>query len=1231
MGNSSRSLRLGWLGLCGALVLSTAGCRCSDEGKEGTSGESPRITVLRVESLSPEKPGAEHCDDAGQNCSPLAPQQKLKADGLVRTFAGGKVSLDFGGGRRVDLDAMSETRLLPENIKLTRGEFSLESTPLAEKEKLFPLRFSAGGKELSTSADVATTTSVSVRDEETLLTVRRGQLSGVAFPDFAQGSRQAGQSLRLANSNVYRTGQGGQELPLLPLLAPRAEEFGGLLTEQTSGSPRGLGTMSARLPNTDQVRDGVILKKHHVRVVIRDGFARTEVEEEFENTTPHVLEGQYRFPVPGDASLSRLALWVGDELIEGEVLEKKRAAAIYKSIVDRPIPRDPALLEWVTGGEMSLKVFPIIPKKSRKVVLAYNQALSTENGVLRYVYPLSLGQGRETMVEDLSISVHLSDKKAQLRNLRVRGYDARLGNEGGFQTVSLEIKGAAPTRDFVVLADRDAMPQAQLSAYVPSWGAPSAPAFRGLTVAKESGADVKGHFALRMSADLPEDAMRPTPLPQDRAVILDVSQSQSRETIVAQAALAYGILREMNPEERFILLACDSACRTFPENGPQNATPAWEQRSLEFLSNLAHGGSSDIAGALVAASAQLRGLPHDARERQVILISDGSASSGDLSAESIARRALPHLAEIGADLRVVGAGRTLDEVTLRGLGRELDATYDRLQSGTSLEERIFEISISLRRPVIRNVSLTLPALLRAQQDLRLPAIRLGQELVITGEILNLTEGQVHLAGSLNGAPYRLTRPIAWDQSSDAQNPLIPRLWAQERIAALQAKEVTPALRDEIIRLSTTHRTMSRFTSFLVLESEKMYRDFGVERSTHAESDQPDAAFSDLDFNPPASQGEAEREARTITSFEALADDEFPMKKEVASKSAPSRMRPPASAPLPKAKKPSSSASGSADIGLGALEEKGFGPMASGSATGRGSSEADRSLSPTEEMPVRRPIFHPPPPPFRPRAHLAFQQANDDWRKWGEQNLLKLAESLQEDDKSRARHEAYIRGHLKQGRFPEARKGALRFIELDPDYAPARKLLAYAAVVDGDHELSRLMLDIQAETAPHDPSAHAESARSFEVAGDIVRACAHYRALAELAPGLVEAVDRARSCWEEVLGKVPSGSTKAVDGKAGQLQIEVKCEAGIAMQDCPSPVVVTPDGSVVSPWTPGTGRSSRFRVTFEKLRSGDYFVLVLGGAPHAQGTVTFTGRKENQSFKFQDGGMHTVAKTTVSFW
>lgn len=1200
---------------------------CTESESEKATGANLEITVIRVESPSPEQPGAEHCEKAGQGCKPLAAQQKLPPRGVVRTFAGGKVSLDFGGGRRLDLDGLSQAELGEGLASLQKGDFSIETTPLVTQEKLSPLRFRAGSKVLTSSSDTPTTTSVSVQNnDDALLTVRRGALQGVDLP--GAGAPIVGQSFRLASAQVFRTGLAGQELRSLPEVAPHGAEYGDLLTPVDPQNSRGLGTMTARLPNTDQVRDGVHLAKHHVKVVIRDGYARTEVEEEFQSTSPHVLEGRYRFPIPGDASVSRLALWVGDQLIEGEVLERTRAASIYRSIVDRPVPRDPALLEWVSGGEMSLKVFPILPNQSRRIILAYNQALSMEGGTLRYVYPLSLGRGRETRIDDLSISVEASDSRAKLSNLRVAGYDAKTGREGAWYKANVQLKGTSPQRDFVMLIDREANRDAQLSTFIDEKKQPGKP---------------EGHFSLRVSADLPDGLERPALLATDRAIVLDISHSQSLETIRAQGALAYGILRDMNQRERFVLLACDSACSEFRPNREGSERLA---QARDWLLALRPGGSSDIAGALVSASQQLAitSPRSQERKRQVIYIGDGQASSGDLSVDTISRRSADILARENIDLRIIGAGRTLDEDQLYGLAVKLGATWDRLQSGSSLESRIGEISIDLRRPTIKNARLILPSSLRSEDALTLPALRLGQEVLISGEILSSAPGNIGLAGELDGKAYLLSKPISPAASNETQNPLVPRLWARAKIQNLQSAPQTPETVAEIVKLSETHRTMSRYTSFLVLESEKMYEDFGVTRTTKDKSDQADAKFSE------AARGrlrEEESEPQSLSSFEL--DDEAAPLGDAASR------KDEAKGSDWMEGRSEESAKSRAATGSGAAADRDAprreAPAQIGSSAAAPMASAPRPApapAPRPSAPKKSADSGPPSDPYepseiieRPRlkshipapygAHLVFAQADDEWRKWGEENIAKLQAKLREHSESRQVHEEYIRGMLMAGRFNDAFRVAEGFTKLDPDYSPARELLAYSAVVTGNHELARLMLDVATETAPRDAAAHAQAARSFDAVGDGVRSCAHFRSLAELAPEVTETALRAQSCWAEMLSPRPTTSTAPAQGEPGQLQIEVECDTGIAKEDCPSPLAIAPDGSVLSPWTPGAGRSERHKVSFVKLRSGLYRIMVLGGAPSARGKVKLIGRSETKNFAFEGGSLHTIASATVSFY
>lgn len=1223
------------------LLVSLCGLGCRD--KRGlVEANDGSVWVLRVKSPADDRAGAEHCVDQGASCRPLAPGQKLEPRGVVRTFAGGEVSLDLGQGRRIDLGSLSETRLGAREVALLGGDFGVETNSLIAKEPkqmtqngLLSLKL--GARTLSMGSVSPSRATLAVRREEARVTLRQGSLRG----DRGLSMRQ-GQSVLLTRAGAFHQTPEGREVGPLPALGLRLKEYEGLYTPRDPPGPRGLGTMTARLPNTEQVRDGVRLLRHQVRVTIRDGFARTEVEEEFLNESPHVLEGRYRFPVPGDARLSRLALWVDERLMEGEVVERKRAREIYSSIVDRPVPRDPALLEWMTAGEMSLRVFPILPKKSRRVLLSYDQALSLEAGELRYVYPFSLGQGRENTIAELEIEVRLRDDTGgDLSQLRVPSHPAELGENAGWLTARFHARNWTPRADFVVLARRVAPSHAELSVDLPAPGLPSVPSALGTSAsapASRPGSPASpGHFVLRVSADLPPGLPRPAAQPIDRAIVLDVSHSQTTETIAAQAALLRALVAETPGEERFALLACDTACSVLSSA----SFPVHErsQRVEEFLSGLRPGGASDLAGALLAARVLVSELP-GGHARQIVLLSDGQATAGELSPGAMAEAVRAHGAGGPVEVRLVGVGRTVDRGRLENLAAELDATFDALSGAGPLAERLGAIAMGLRQPVVRGARIQLPPGLRPARNLRIPALRLGQEYLVTGEVLGAAAGEVLLTGHLGEQDYRLARSLQSPAPSLARNPLAAGLWARDRILSLEAMPATPETTREILSVSTRFRTMSRLTSFLVLESDEMYQSFGVVRTSEEELRGADSGFQhhdqprslipvpSIETDDDVGPGAADRPSSVAPAAASRAQGRARANSRPAPAArAPAKSRPsgsgamsdwelgaegassPRRAPEAKAGSPADRLDGGSSMGSEKRLEQGFGDVAGPDPFG---------------LSRRR-------RPHVPRAHLTHTSSDDAWRTWGQEVLDQLRQSLDAQPESRARMEAFVRGHLKQGRFDDAFRVASRFFDLDPDNVVAQGLLADAAVVSGNHELSRRMLDVRVETYPDNVSFHEDAARAFDAAGDHVRACAHRRSLADLLPTEPRRKRAALGCFQQLLAEGPSTPGEASEPAGGQLEVEVVCDAMTHPVDCPSPLVVTPVGQVISPWTPGTASSSRHRVSLARLRSGDYFVLVVGGAPAASGRVRLSGRTESRSLAFSGGSLHTVAKTSVRFY
>src|SRR5262249_23159276 len=99
------------------------------------------------------------------------------------------------------------------------------------------------------------------------------------------------------------------------------------------------------------------LRRYHIDVHVEDGFARTTIDQTYFNAHHGRLEGTFYFPLPADASLSRLAMYVDGTRMEGGMVEREHGRAVYQSIVDSQ--KDPALLEWVDGTTFKMRVFPL--------------------------------------------------------------------------------------------------------------------------------------------------------------------------------------------------------------------------------------------------------------------------------------------------------------------------------------------------------------------------------------------------------------------------------------------------------------------------------------------------------------------------------------------------------------------------------------------------------------------------------------------------------------------------------------------------------------------------------------------------------------------------------------------------------------------------------------------------------------------------------------------------------
>ena len=1269
------------------LALSVAAPCCGHDLEPAPAVAPWTLEATLVRSEGQGTP-AEVCHEAGA-CKPLAAEDAVPTPATIHT-KDSHVTLALGDGAFLDVAPSSEVTFdphEPRTVGWRSGWVTLRHEPPGMRS---PVRLVASDRS-ATLAEGPGALTLRSQGHGVALTVHRGEASvgdtkvGVGrtvwFP--AKGEPD------------LRAAWTGQVAPVAPVSLPQSQPGKAL-------PPRGLGRMTARVPGTEAVVDGVSLLSHEARVLVRDGFARTEIVEEFQNDTDRVLEGRYVFRLPPRASISRLALWVGDKLVEGEVVERDRAARIFKGIVDDTVrPRDPALLEWVSGAEFSLKIFPIEAKKSRRVLIAYNEVLSTETPVLTYVHPLSLGDPRATPIGRFRIEV---DVEAEPATIATPLHEASVKRSDARSLVTFESRSFVPRHDFVVEMTGHARVE-PLALHVPGRATTGFPDLPEVS----RGAAEGPTFALRVRAALPDGMSIPTAGGLRRVIVVDRSASQTKETLDAQARMTVGLLQRMSVGERFALLACDTDCDSFPDKGMSEPGGSATDEARAWLGRLETGGGTDLSHALTMALRRLEDGPGG----QIVMLGDGSVSAGDLDAEGIASRVAEPLQTKKADLRLIGAGVSVDEVLLGNVARMVGATYESLGSDADLDSRVETVASHLRTPVLAATRLELPDGFSEVHPPHLPNLRLGEEIVVTGKLRPGAGGTARLVGRLGEAPYARAIELSVDDGSARSNPLVPRLWAEARIAALQAGSEPDAKR-EIVRLSRHYHVMSRHTAMLVLENERMFAEFGIERTQPVESSAPARRAA----KGPAAAPAKEAEDGLPSDFWGTGD-----------------------------------AFGAGSLGLSGVGEggggrgEGIGMGTWGTGAGRashktsppqvrgGATNVSGRLAPEliqrivrsnygrfrlcyEQGLARNPslegrvvvrflidqsgsvahaansgstlpdsqvvqcvvqafprlsfpeveggtvtvvypiLFSPGDSPPSPAAWatpepihadpVVHRAQDDSWRQAESKHLETLRAAVQKDERSRRGHARLVRGLLQRGKFDEALTAARRFADLDPDLPIARELLAYAEAAFGNGPGAVAAIAWLAEAQPRSSRAQVRAAQAYEALGDERRACSHWRAATELLPKdehvryeAVRCTGRARDPkdalalartidkpGEDLLGLIallekgePLPAYDPGRGRAGSYEATVTCAPD---HECPTVIILGPDGAVYSPWTPDRFRAGRGMVSFQP-GVGTYRAILIG---KGAAKLALRAHGVSRTFDVTGEGTRTVAATDL---
>ena len=749
------------------------------EGSSLTSGAP--LTYM----LDPLKRSTHHFRYVAQPRPQAAPPERLVVGQTIRTTARERRRALLPDGSILYLNEQSTLALTANRtVALHRGQLFVEVTP-ANISDQGPFVVETPDRSV-TALGTKFAVSTGEKDTEVLVTQGKVRVSGAS--DIVTGGQIAATEDKASEVTIDRAPRASQALSWTRELMAAAE------TSIVPRSEHDGGSLIVVDPSGQEMK--LSLRKFHVDAHIEDGFARTTIDQTYFNHTHSRQEGTFKFPLPPDASLSRLAMYVNGKLMEGGMVERDHGRNVFEQIMHTK--RDPALLEWVDGSTFKMRVFPLEPRQEKRIVLSYTQRLPNDYDRTEYRFPAG----------------HSFDK--------VRDWSTQLtvakgaGKTRWFSPTHL-LKATENGDDLVLEGDlHNAVLDKDLVVELTAVGAKSNDLSREIkeTVAF-SGAQHEGfsYQMLRFRPDLNGELKRPR-----RNWVFLYESSGDRNPLLARVQLDVisTMLEHAEHDDTFSIISAATKVETFRIK-PVRCSKKNIAKAIGWLED-AH-----LVGALNLEEAFSKAKRFCRSDDDTLLVHVGSANPvlGERDEKKLLKFLPSDIEYVG-----VGVGKRWSRAFMKSAAGRTGGHFTQINPDEKVSWRAFELLSTLNAPRLIDLKVA-----SGRKNVRFltftETIAHGQEIAAIARLPLKAKPleTVTVTGTLNGQPFSRKLPVT---NVVPQANYLPRTWARLEIDRLVANSAE-SNKDAIIKLSKAMYVMSPFTSLLVLEDEAMYKQFNVDR------------------------------------------------------------------------------------------------------------------------------------------------------------------------------------------------------------------------------------------------------------------------------------------------------------------------------------------------------------------------------------------------------------------
>lgn len=570
----------------------------------------------------------------------------------------------------------------------------------------------------------------------------------------------------------------------------------------------------------------VFIKSHHVSVVINNGFAKTQVDQVFGNKSSRDLEAIYSFPIPKQASLSELSLWINGKEVIGEVLERQKARQIYEQETRKRV--DPALAEKNGFESFDVSVFPVIANGDTRVRLVYYQPIEIESNIGRYVYPLARGSSDEQENAFWSVdegvqqefSFELQLKSAfPVEEVRVPGLETVAVIAEESLTVAGTDGQAADATAYNVQIHSEGLQQLNQDIVFYYRLSDDIPA-RVELIPYRKDKNAKGTFMVVVTpaADLKENTEG-----SDWVFVADKSGSMRGRNFELIIDSLDKTLHMLSPKDRYRIVTFNNEAQDVT-NGYVDAAPEAIEQTVEQLRALKPGGGTEL---FLGISQAYKGLDKN-RTTAVLLITDGISELTQNQHSDF----LALLEEYDVRLFTFVIGNSGNQPLMERVAKDSGGFAMNISTADDVAGRMLQAQSRIMHEAMYNVQVNIKGKsVDALTPLQIGNLYHGQQLVLFGQYARPEQVVFELKGRINGQENIWTC-VADLPETDTDNPELERLWALSQIddvmQEIRDEGENETLRRRMIELGTEYSLVTDYTSMLVLE-EHRFKDFGIDR------------------------------------------------------------------------------------------------------------------------------------------------------------------------------------------------------------------------------------------------------------------------------------------------------------------------------------------------------------------------------------------------------------------